>query len=335
MSRLIDSLPGVSMPVEQVTETLMHMWDAPVVSGGHPMDFRASQMNVILHFGLTTTEAEAGCIFDRAIRFAQKYPCRLIVLCPGQATSGPDNFEGKLFSQCYLGRHLRETCCCEALILGYSPEDSGFLESQVSIWLETDLPVYHWLHRVPAERIEGPYRGFLKQCRRVVYDGEREGSAYDGVKWPEPGRVRDLASARTLPLRQHLGQFLGGYAPEVLVEGLRGVTVRYAQGYGRLAGHLLHWQAKALGKCGERAGLAEAEPKLALLEMEPAREPSDPEVVIDYTYEPSCKAFRLSVDFDYKTGYIRCNLRGEAEQHALHIERLEEETVLAEALFFD
>lgn len=335
MSRLIDSLPGVSMSVEEVTETLIRMWDAPVSSEGHPMDFRASQMNLIVHFGLTTTEAEAGCIFDRAIRFAQKYPCRLIVLCPTEATEGPDNFEGKLFSQCYLGRHLRETCCCEALILGYSPEDSDFLESQVSIWLETDLPVYHWLHRVPAERIEGAYHGFLKQCRRVVYDGEREGSAYDGVKWPVPGRVRDLAAARTLPLRQHLGQFLSGYEPEILAGGLRGVTVQYAEGYGRLASHLLRWQANALAKCGERSDLAETEPKLALQAMEPARSQSDPEVVIDYTYEPSGKAFRLSVDFDYKTGYIRCNFREESEEHALHIERLEEETVLAEALFFD
>jgi len=51
-------------------------------------------------------------------------------------------------------------------MLGYPIHTPGFLENQVMIWLENDLPVYHWLHRVPARRIEEIYLPYLKLCTR-------------------------------------------------------------------------------------------------------------------------------------------------------------------------
>lgn len=334
MSRLIDSLPGVAMPVERVTETLTHMWDAPVGGGEHALDFRASQMNLILHFGLRTTEQEAQAVFDRALGFARKYPCRLVVLCPWDDPAAAEGFEGKLFSQCYLGQNLRDSCCCEALLLGYSPEDSDFLESQVSIWLETDLPVYHWLHRVPAERIDGAYGSFLKQCRRVVYDGEVEGAGYESVNWPDAARVRDLSAARTLPLRQHFGQFLSGYTPERLADGLRSVVVRHGQGWHRLAGHLLEWQSHALRKCREIAGTKGPDPAYELRELAGRNHEAGIDIAMEYHYTTVGKKLCVEVDFGERCGRIDCGLGERREHHGLHIEPLAEPTVLAEALFF-
>ena len=108
MERLIDKLPGVAMSVESVTDTLRHMWDADAGGGQGPMDFRASQLNLILHFGLSTTVGEGQEHFNTAIRFAQKYPCRIVVLCPLESVGAESEFEGKLFSQCYIGKHLRD-----------------------------------------------------------------------------------------------------------------------------------------------------------------------------------------------------------------------------------
>ncbi|NBD37896.1 MAG: hypothetical protein GVY10_04930 [Verrucomicrobia bacterium] len=332
MARLIDQLPGVAMPVEEVTETLRHMWDTPAPTEDHPLDFRASQMNLILHFGLRTTPDEATTEFDRAIAFAQTYPCRLIVLCPAEETGGPHAFEGKLFSQCYLGRHLRETCCCEALILGYSPEESDFLESQVSIWLEPDLPTYHWLHRVPPERVEQSYEGFLKDCRRIIYDGAVEGDAYDPIPWPDPDRVRDLSLARSLPLRQHIGQFLSGFPPAELAEGLRSLKVEHDKAHHRMAGHLLAWQRSAIKKCFADP----LEAKKVEFSVNPLPEAGEETeaIRIEFSYTKRAKTFVFAYQPEDKAGSIRAKYPSGAYDHSLHIEPLPEATVLAEALFF-
>ena len=129
------------MPVGEVTEALLHMWD-PIPGaepGSAPSEFHASQINLILHFGLPTTEEEARERFETAIRFTQRHPSRIIVLCPSEESSEGTLMEGKLFSQCFIGNSRREMSCCEALILGYCMTESDFLGSQVSLWLETDL----------------------------------------------------------------------------------------------------------------------------------------------------------------------------------------------------
>ena len=331
MPRIIDALPGVAMSVEAVTETLVHMWDTGTGGEPTPMDFRASQMNLILHFGLSTTAGEAREQFDAAIRFAQKYPCRIVVLSPSEPTDSEYAFEGKLFSQCYLGRHLRDLCCCEALILGYSPEQSDFLESQVSVWLESDLPVYHWLHRVPANRISKYYLGFLKRCRRILYDGEVEGNDYDEIDWPDPTRVRDLAFARTLPLRQHLGQFISGFGPAELVDGLQSVIFQYNEGLRRKGHHLLGWQRKALQGCFPKP----ADIDSVVFQLEAMAEDSaDCCLSFEWRYGQANKYLKWDYNRSRKSGLIRAHFPAGEFEHALHIEPLEKEASLAEAMFF-
>ena len=117
----------------------------------------------------------------------------------------------KLFSQCYIGSSHREMCCCEALLLSYQPEGSGFLSNQVSTWLESDLPTYHWFSGVPSHRISGYFTNLLAGVRRCVYDSSVEPEDVSSLDWPQPQRVYDLAKARILPVRQSIGQYLSGY----------------------------------------------------------------------------------------------------------------------------
>ena len=99
MAELIDTLPGIDLPVGDVSRDLSKMWD------GHAenalTEFRASQMNLILHFGRKVDFEDAKKRFEVAVRFAQRYPSRIIVLCPfieeGQA------MRAKLYSQCFIG----------------------------------------------------------------------------------------------------------------------------------------------------------------------------------------------------------------------------------------
>ena len=207
MVDLIDALPGLEMPVGEVTERLAAMWETGPDSS--PSEFRASQMNVVLHFGKRVDGAEAAARFQALLRFSQRYPCRIIVLCPSQ--SGENGaMRGKLFSQCYIGDSHREMCCCEALLLSYDPDDCGYLVNQVSVWLEPDLPVFHWFSRVPVERMGQYLDSLLVGVRRCIYDSDLEPGEVETVAWPEPDRVVDLARARLLPVRQALGQFLSG-----------------------------------------------------------------------------------------------------------------------------
>ncbi|MFO7725237.1 MAG: hypothetical protein R6V45_06770 [Oceanipulchritudo sp.] len=332
MKRLIDELPGVSMSVGDVTRTLRHMWDVEGGGDDHRMDFRASQMNLILHFGLETTVGEAQAHFQTAIAFAQTYPSRIIVLCPAKETVGEDEFEGKLFSQCYIGQHLRDVCCCEALILGYSPEQSDFLENQVSLWLEADLPIYHWLHRVPADRISGFYLGFLKRCRKVLFDGAVEGEVYKSIEWPDSERVADLSHARTLPLRQHLGQFISRFSPSELADGLKALECRYCPGVERLAWHLMRWQRQSIRRCFAKPADADA----VSCSLKPMGEDETEHCLcVTWTYDEPRRFLRMDYSRSRKSGRVRASLPSGSFEHPLHIEPLSPVETLGEAMFFD
>ena len=317
------------MPVEEVTKTLRHMWDTDAGNEANSTDVRASQMNVILHFGLETTPEEARERFETAIRFAQRYPSRIVVLCPSSQPSGEQEFEGKLFSQCYIGKHLRDICCCEALLLGYSPEQSDFLESQVSVWLESDLPIYHWLHRVPPERISGHYLGFLKRCRGILFD--RSIDDYGDLEWPYPDRVKDLAFARTLPLRQHIGQFLSGFAPQELVEGLVSLEFQYSVGIQFPAWHLLKWHRNAL----EKSFADPDDAQYIRYEFRPfPNEESHDCLRISWKFKDPAQFLILHYNRSRKSGVLLGKLPSGSFENPLHIEPLSSEAALSEAMFF-
>ena len=315
---LLDKLPGMLMTVSEIPGAMRDLWKSDPSEGEGATRFRAIQANLVLHLGLETTEAEAGDIFNRALEFAQRHPCRLICLCPS-LDDGDQLIRGKLFSQCYLTGGARHPVCCEALMLGYSPDDAEFLEHQVSIWLESDLPTYHWFHRVPAQRIIESYLPFLKMVRRVTFDSSLEGHAYEEIAWPCPRGARDLADARLLHVRQSVGQFLSSYPMEVLSGGLQSVGLRHGP---RLFGEALNlaaWVRKAFGE----ASACEVGVKIA---------GGKDGLNMHWEYDDG-KSLLVELNDDLSIGRICAEFGSGSVDYPLHLKKASSQLALAEALF--
>ena len=247
---ILEKLPGIMMPVAEVNRQLGKMWHSEKEGSATPSEFRASQMNLILHFGMQTNPEDAEARFQEAISFSQRYPSRILVLCPENKHAGERFLEAKLFALCYIGDTPRSMCCCEALMLGYPPNEKGDLENQISIWLENDLPTCHWFHRVPAERVRSHYLSFTRGMKRVLFDSSTEGPGYSQIPWNEPKRVRDLADARILPIRQSIGQYLSGFSPSELIDGVRSLELKHSPGLVGETHCLANWMKGCLVDAG-------------------------------------------------------------------------------------
>lgn len=324
MAELIDHLPGQELPVKDVGDSLRQMWD--VLGDNSPSESHASQMNVVLHFGLKVTPLEAVERFQSLLRFVQRYPGRIIVLCPSESRKGKA-MKAKLFSQCYIGPSLKEMCCCEALMLAYSPDDFGHLANQVSVWLEADLPTYHWFSGVRAPRVKNYFNTLLKNVNRCIYDGSLQDTDYLQIEWPQPNRVFDLSKARLLPIRQSIGQSLSSYDMEELTSGLKRVVVRHAPDQSGEGYHLAEWLKLCLRDV--------APPKLnSLVVVDSELLKGDTSTLsMEWEYSSDCFIkWQL-----YKTGNrseMQVRLNGETKQIPAHIKALAPEQALAEALFF-
>lgn len=249
MTETIDVLPGIDLPVGAISAELSKMWDGNQEEA--LSEFRASQMNLVLHLGRGVSPEQARERFDVAVRFAQRYPSRIIVLCPFiESVSG---MRAKLFSQCYIGDSHREMCCCEALLLGYTSEDNGFLFNQVSVWLESDLPTYHWFSQVRKERVVKYFDNLLKRVHRIVFDSNVEPEAMRNLDWPVPSKVVDLAKARLLPIRQAIGQYLSSYPMAVLTDQLESVQVCFSEARKGEAFYFIDWLQTCLSAQAEQA----------------------------------------------------------------------------------
>ena len=327
---LLDNLPGVGMPVSEVPQALRELWSQTEHGEkdgiGIAQNYRAVQSNLILHFGLKTTGEDARYVLDQALVFAQTYPCRIICLCPFER-GGEQLLRGKLYSQCSLSGGGGHPVCSEALMLGYPLEDSAFLEHQVSVWLESDLPTYHWFHKLPAKRIEACYLPFLKMVTRATYDSSLEGSDdLAGIDWPCPRGAKDLAEARLLHVRQGLGQLLSGFPAEQLVENLAEVKILHGnQMFGEARG-LENW----IRACLECSGKDTA--------IQWTREPSDALEGLDcrwtYSDKRMGKSIHIKFSKDLCQGDVAMNLGRGPIVHPIRLKKPSHSLVLAEALFF-
>lgn len=323
---LVDALPGLRMPVTEVTEALSSMWAAPMPGEGRPPeDFRASQLNLVLHFGLRTAGEDAKRCFETAIAFAKTNPCRIIVLCPMGHQRDDRLLDAKLYAECFVGDGLREMCCCEALILGYPTREAGFLTNQVSMWLEGDLPIYLWTHLVPAERLRENHADFIQMCRRVVFDDSIEGGALSAADFPEPSRVVDLAAARLLPVRQSLGQYLSSFTPSTLVEGLKHLEILAAPQFLAEARALAAWVEKRLRACASTCGQT-WNASATLAETDAAW------LAMRWTYDQAGKGLQWTLRCD-GDGCVEVSF-GDQEQTPLPARLLSPVNTLSEALFF-
>ena len=61
MTDVFNALPGLEVPVGGITQSLARLWVGEPADGvGAPSEFRASQMNLVLHLGLPTTDDPSG-----------------------------------------------------------------------------------------------------------------------------------------------------------------------------------------------------------------------------------------------------------------------------------
>lgn len=320
MAELIDSLPGIDLPVGEVSKALSKMWD--VQDDNAFTDFRASQMNLVLHFGRHVVFEEAKDRFEVSVRFAQRYPSRIIVLCPFIEAEQP--MRAKLYSQCFIGDSHREMCCCEALILGFTSEDKGFLFNQVSVWLERDLPVYHWFSQVRPERVEKYYDNLLQRVNRIAYDSNIESEDFLHLEWPQPEKVVDLARARLLPIRQAIGQYLSGFDIQLLKEGLTEIEVQCVPSRRGEAKHLMEWLIACLGV----ESIAKVSQKLTKLSDEGVHPFA---FRLEYT---GGRFVQWESSSETRISQIRHNLTGVEKSVSLRIKPLAPEQELSEAFYF-
>jgi glucose-6-phosphate dehydrogenase assembly protein OpcA len=328
MADLINALPGVELPVGEMTSRLASMWEAGPSST--QLEFRASQMNVVLHFGLDVTPEQARERFAALIRFAQRYPSRIIVLCPTR-TSVDGAMESKLFSQCYIGESHREMCCCEALLLSYQSEDFGHLANQVSIWLEGDLPTYHWFSGVPGARIQKYFDNLLLSVRRCIYDSSVEAEDLAQLNWPDPDRVSDLALARLLPVRQAIGQYLSGYPIDCLCDGLQSVTVTHCASMSGEGARLLEWVRACLQDCDLRQGCSLGTVEFQAMQCDGSGEA--PSLALELAYQDE-RYFKWRKSPNGSLGEIEADLGKTEEVIPTRVKPLAFEQALAEAFFF-
>lgn len=320
------ALPGIEVPVADMRRALEQIWESDVPAGqGAPSEFRASQLNLVIHFGLPTTPDEAVAQFGLALRFAQDHPCRVIALVPLAETAPEAPMQAKLYSQCFVGSSRREMSCTEALILAYPQETRAFVSDRVSTLLEPDLPVYYWAHHFSACRKIADYQYLLRTARRFVFDSALVPEEALTFPWPRPETVRDLAATRLLHVRQLLGQHLAGIEPARLAEGLERVLVRATPGVRHEARALLGWARDALVRCGAAATTGAVQERL---------EAGGPEVIaLEFQYRNG-RYFKWRADFRMAAAGFDADFGHGRELHCAPVKLAAPEIALGEALLF-
>src|SRR5688572_6413899 len=153
MSAIFDVLPGIEVPVGEISKSLAAMWASTAASGAPAIeadDAKATQVNFVLHLGLNTEADDAAEQFRRVVAFSKRYPSRIVVLCPQDEDGGAPEMRAKIYAECHLGKSKSDKRCVEFVMLNYPRSARVHLENQVSICLSTDLPLYYWAHRFTA-----------------------------------------------------------------------------------------------------------------------------------------------------------------------------------------
>jgi hypothetical protein len=253
MTGIFDALPGIDAPVGSISNGLSLMWQGTAEEGRpapESEDATAIQVNFVLHLGRMTDAADAVRQFGIAVKFSHRYPCRVVVLCPLEDDAGVTEMRAKVYGECTVGKSRDDTRCCEFVMLSYPRSARAFLESQVSICLSTDLPLFYWIHRFSDAAKLAEYSYLLTTAKRVLFDSATDLSDAVAFPWPRPENVRDLACARLLPVRQTIGQFLSRYPAGALSGGLRSVTLSHGAGVHAEARALFSWVGERISDCG-------------------------------------------------------------------------------------
>lgn len=332
MPTVFNALPGTEVPVGSIAQSLEKIWtDAAACGRPSPSkdDTKATQINLVLHLGFGTTPEDGAAQFQSAVRFSRRYPCRVVVLCPLRIDDiSTDIMRAKIYGECHLGKSQDDTRCCEFVMLSYPMSARQYLESQVSICLSTDLPLYYWVHRFASAARLNDYQYLLRRSKRIILDSAIIPEGFGAYAWPQPEAMRDLALARLLPVRQKIGQFLSACAPAELVANLVGVRAAHDATLHAEASALLDWTRERLRACGMaetvRFVCAPAAPGQATLSL-------------DFEYETTDRAFHWEgLLTGQRTGISRID--ADLCHGPVKVETplclLAPEAALAEAMFF-
>ena len=321
MSAVFDSLPGQETPVGGIAAGFSKLWaDSPA------KESRAVQLNLVLHLGSGTTAEDAGVQFQNTLHFAQRYPCRVVVLCPEFDPTAPAEMRAKIYGECFLGKSKDDTRCVEFVILHYTMAVRKNLESQVSVCLSTDMPLYYWGHRFTEAKRLADYDYLLTRSQRILFDSAVVPAEAFTYPWPNIAAVRDLAYTRTLPMRQNMGQFLSRYAPPLIIGGLKAVTIRHRAQLGAEASCLLGWVKKGLVRSGANVdrGIAFTVTPVDCAGC----------FTLEFTYEDPRKIFRWEADLSKNHAEFTGDLGTGRTTLTVGAHFLEPELALSEAMFF-
>jgi hypothetical protein len=330
MPDIFNALPGIEVPVGAIAKSLAQMWTDTGADGRPTLemdDAKATQVNFVLHLGLNTTAEDAAQQFDVVVKFSQRYPSRIVVLCPLHADVPAPEMRAKIFGECFLGRSKSDKRCVEFVMLSYSRSARPFLENQVSTCLSTDLPLYYWAHRFSASGRLADYRYLLSRAKRVLIDSAIAPADALTYPWPNPSATRDLVYCRLLPVRQTIGQYLAAYAPGVLATGLTGVTVAHQESLAAEGRVLLAWLQRRLAACG-----AQADALKLRTEVLSAKEGKS--LAISFDYSDPARFFRWSGDLATGHALFESDLGSGRTKLSAAVSLLKPENALSEAMFF-
>lgn len=330
MPAIFDALPGIEVPVGAIAKSFAKMW-SDNAADGRPApeadDAKATQVNFVLHLGLNTTPEDAARQFEVVVKFSQRYPSRIVVLCPLLADVPEPIMRAKIYGECFLGKSKTDKRCVEFVMLSYSKSARPFLENQVSVSLSTDLPLYYWAHRFSASGRLADYQYLLSRAKRVLIDSAIAPSDALTYPWPNPSATRDLVYCRLLPVRQSVGQFLSGYAPATIGGGLKSVTVRHDARLAAEGRVVLAWLKRRLAACGGGAETARFDTRACA-----AGEKGG--LGIQFEYAPAGKFFRWSGDLNTGNATFEADLGAGRTTLAAGVSLLAPDVTLAEAMFF-
>ena len=327
MAAIFDALPGIEVPVGTISKNLGKMWAETAAKGGpapSTADAKATQVNFVLHLGLQTTAEDAVAQFETAVNFSRRYPSRIVVLCPLAEDKGETDMRAKIYGECHLGKTKGDTRCVEFVMLSYPKLARLHLEDQVSVCLSTDLPLYYWAHRFSASVKLADYRYLLSRAKRVLIDSAIAPPDAMTYPWPKPDTLRDLVYARLLTARQTIGQFLAGYTPNHLVDGLQKVSVMAAPALAAEGRVLGVWLTRRLMACGAGDGTVNITNESA----------ADGRLAVSFAYTNPKHFFRWSGDLSTGHAVFEADYGAGRTTLPASFKLLAPESALSEAMFF-
>lgn len=309
-----------------ISKSVAKMW-AETAESGRPApssdDVKATQVNFVLHLGFDLSADEAVATFRTVVRFSQRYPSRVVVLCPLHDDRGVTDLRAKVYGECFLGKSKGDTRCVEFVMLSYPRNARAHLENQVSICLSTDLPLYYWAHGFSESSRLADYTYLLTRAKRVLIDSSVAPADALSYPWPNPSSLRDLVYSRLLPVRQTLGQFLARYEPTVLVSGLKAVTVSHTAELAAEARVAEGWLRRRLAACGGSTTV--------IFSQQPI---STGSLAIRFEYSIAGKFFRWTGDLATKHALFEADFGTGRASLPAPVSLLAPEAALSEAMFF-